>query len=143
MPDGRIFGAKRYILYLEAATQTLSAIDGSRRQGIKQATEKFLSSPESAFDKQVSGYSYVWQIRHLRTNTRAFATWCQNKSANAELCVVLDMYDKKNEADYFAGISEYNDEGKQFDVKFSDLNGEEVRRWAHSMKDESEVILID
>lgn len=139
----RIIGAARYILYLEAATQTLSALDGSRRKGIRQVTEKFLSSPESTFDKQISRYNYVWQIRHLSTNTCAFATWCQNKTTNTELGVVLDMYDKKNEADYFADISEYNKVGNQFATKFSDLNEEEIHLWADSLKDASEVTLVD
>lgn len=143
MPDGQIFGSKRYVLYLEAATQTLSDIDGSRQKGIRQAVEKFLSSPASAFDKQVSGCRYVWQIRHLSTNTRAFATWCQNKPANAELCVVLDMYDKKNEVEYFDDIDAYNKEGGRFDSNFSELDTEEINHWVESLKNESDIIFIN
>lgn len=139
----RIWNADRFVLYLPVATKTLTDIDGSREKEIRNATKKFLSSPEATADKRPE--DYVWQIRGLSTNTRAFATWCQNTAANAEAFVVLDIYEKSNEEDYWADIDTYNEHGEQYHRTFNSLAPEEFDDWVEqvSQREGIEVVRDD
>lgn len=112
-----LFGADRAVYYLPAAKNSLHEIDGSRESGIRQSVEKFLSSPDSAFDKSI--HAHLRQARDLETNTRAFATWCQDEDRGRELCVVHDIYRKRNESEYFAKKDEFNREGASFKQEFN------------------------
>ena len=114
----RLWGADRAVLYDRNAVTTLAELDGSRRIGIRQQLEKFLDSPSRAFDKSVG--SFVHQARHLDSNTRAFATWCQNKAASRELCVVHTVYRKKNEKHYFGKLDEVNEVGRRWVAEVGD-----------------------
>lgn len=128
----RIFGADRLVLYLEDAVDALDSLDGSREQRITSAVEKFLDSPESTFDKTVD--SHVWQVRDLNTNTRALATWCQNTTVDAELCVVHLIYQKTNERHAFAHRSEFDTEGEAFQERFSGLDSQDYSSWKSQME---------
>lgn len=135
-----LFGAERVVLYLEPPVRTLAALDGSREKHIRRSVEKFLSSPDSAFDKQID--RYLHQVRDLNTNTRAFTTWCQDESSNRELCVVHAIYRKRNEADYFALTSDYNQDGKEFDAQFEQLDETEYENWVENVESDENVIVV-
>lgn len=135
-----LFGAERVVLYLEPPVQTLASIDGSRESAIRQAIEKFLSSPDSTFDKSVD--ANLHQVRDLNTNTRAFATWCQDEDSKRELCVVHTIYRKRNEADYFAHTNTYSEDGKEYKTRFKGLSDEEYQNWLESMKEQDGLIVV-
>ena len=135
-----LFGAERVVYYLPAAKNTLDDLDGSREKGIRQSTEKFLSSPDSAFDKSIR--AHLRQVRDLNTNTRAFATWCQNEDAGKELCVVHDIYRKRNESVYFAKTDEFNREGASFKQEFSQLSEGRFEAWLVEADTDSKVLLV-
>jgi len=135
-----LFGADRDILYLEDATEAVKSIDGSRSQGIRQSIEKFLDSPNAAFDKQVE--PHLHQARDLGTNTRAFCTWCVDEDSSRELCVVHTIYDKGDEAKFFAEISEFNTEGEELKQQFEELTDEQYAEWIQSMRSNSNFIVV-
>ncbi len=135
-----LFGAERAVYYLESPTATLEELDGSAKKGIRQSTEKFLDSPDSAFNKDI--LSHLQQVRHLKSNTRAFATWCQDEESNRELCVVQAIYKKGNQSAYFSHDRTYNKEGKQWKSRFSQLNDEEYQNWVEQKHKNSDVILV-
>lgn len=135
-----LFGADRDVLYLEDATEAVKTIDGSRSQGIRQSIEKFLDSPDAAFDKQVE--PHLHQARDLRTNTRAFCTCCVDEDADRELCVVHTIYDKGDEARFFAKTSEFNAEGETLKQQFEELTDEQYSEWIQSLRSNSDVIVV-
>lgn len=140
MVGDRLWGADRYVLYLPEATRSLTDLDGSREQRIRQAVEKFLGSPDSAADKQPA--EFIWHIRDLDTKTRAFATWCQNKEAGVSVLIVQDIYRKSNEDDYWVDLNEYNAEGEQFEDQFSALSSDNCIDWLESVADRMGHILV-
>lgn len=127
----RLWGANRAVLYLPAAAKTLDAIDGFRVNGITNTIEKFLDSPESAWDKTAG--EFVWQARHLDSNTRAFTTWCQNEAADCELLVVLNIYKKSNEDAYWADIGDYNEQGQRYIEEFASMAADGVDEWVEEV----------
>lgn len=141
MERGRLFGTDRAVYYLQAATQTLTALDGSREQAIRSTLEKFLSSPSTAFDKQIA--PHVHQARDLNTNTRAFATWCQDRDAGRELCVVHAIYRKRNEAEYFTEKPTFNDQGEEWYSQFLGLTDADYAEFCETMQADDAVILVE
>jgi hypothetical protein len=137
-PDSRIFGADRIVVYLPAATETLKALDGSREKGIRDAIEGFLDSPESVFNKHPR--EYIGQIRDLDTNTRAFASWCQNQTLDKELCVVHEVYQKKNEGEYWGEINDLNENGSEFSGAFVGLIKSEYGPWRDKVASDPDTI---
>ncbi|MFD1687529.1 hypothetical protein [Halobellus litoreus] len=135
-----IFGAERAVLYLEKPVETLQAIDGSRRQGIRSSIEKLLDSPDSAFDKSVG--SHIHQARDLGTYTRAFCTWCVDEDASRELCVVQAIYGKGNEAKYFEMVDRFDQDGKQWKQQFQELPDGNYDEWAESIESNGDLILV-
>ena len=133
MTRDQLWGADRAVLYLPAATQTLDEIDGSRESGITNEAEKFLGSPRTAWDKHPE--DYLWQIRHLGSNTRAFATWCQNEEVDFEMLIVQDIYKKANEDDYWDDTGEYNEAGRKYNEMFAALSREGYEEWIDSVAD--------
>lgn len=131
MSRQRIWGADRLVLYLPAATQALASIDGSRENEITNAAEKFLDSPETAWDKRREGY--IYQIRDLGTSTRAFATWCQNPEIECEAFVVMEIYRKRNEDDYWGDKREYAREAQQYQEQFADFSRAEYDQWVEAL----------
>ncbi len=126
-----IWDANRLVLYLPAAALTLADIDGSREKGITNQAEKFLNSSKATFNKRPG--DFVWQIRDLGTNTRAFATWCQNHNIDCEMCVVQDVYGKKNEEEYWEDLGDYDEAGRRYCSMFEDLSQEEYDEWVSSV----------
>lgn len=139
-PGGRIFGAGRLVVYLPAAMEALEGLDGSREQSIRKQAEKFISAPESAFDKHPR--EYVSHIRHLDSNTRAFATWAQNTTLDRELCVVHEIYRKKNEDLYWADIEDLNERGAEFASGFEELNESDFDGWISKIESSDEVVVV-
>lgn len=139
-PEQRIFGAQRVILYLPAAVKTLHDLDGAREKGIKTSAEKFLNSPESAFDKHPK--EFVSHVRNLNTNTRAFGTWCQNRTVDSELCVVQDIYRKTNEDAFWRDIDDYNDQGKDYFGKFKQLDKVSYQEWLDKVSNDSSTKVV-
>lgn len=135
-----LFGAQRAVLYLEAANKSLNDLDGSQRKGIRQSVEKFISSPDKAFNKSVDSFTH--QSRDLGTNTRAFATWCESKSLNRELCVVHTIYRKKNENKYFAELTQYNKKGREFSEQFDSLTKKTYSQWEDKMKNKNGTLFV-
>lgn len=131
-----IFGADRGVLYLEASVSTLENLDTSREQGITTATEQFLDSPKGAFDKSID--SSLWQVRDLNTNTRAFATWCQNQELSIEMCIVHLVYKKTNESDAFAQRSKFNTAGEEFQNLIAEQTDSKYTEWKTKIKDHPE-----
>jgi hypothetical protein len=127
-----IFGADRGVLYLEASVSTLEDLDASREQGITTATEQFLDSPGGTFNKTID--SCLWQVRDLNTNTRAFATWCQNEAHSVELCIVHYVYKKKNESEAFRQQAAFNDAGEEFQELIAEQNISEYRDWKSKIR---------
>lgn len=119
MSKNRLFGADRAVLYQEDPVNVLGEIDGSRSTAIRSSIEKFLDAPDSTFAKTVD--DQVWQVRDLKTNTRAFCTWCQNETTNTELCVVHVVYKKANEQEFFRKTPLYSTEGGKIASKYAAL----------------------
>lgn len=140
-PDDRIFGAERHVLYLEAAKQALDDIDGSREKAIRSSVEKFQSSPASAFDDHPG--EFFGKIRDLDTNTRAFATWCQNHSADAELCVVQVIYKKTNEDEIWAKQSVFNREGRKFTEGIQEMNPGGYEDYIDGARNNPDLLLVE
>lgn len=140
-PDSRLFGASRLVVYLPAARYTLQDIDGSKEKGIRGKTEQFLDSPESTFDKHPR--EFVGQIRHLDTNVRAFATWCQNGDLGRELCVVHEIYSKENESEYWDAIDDLDDAGAGFANGFAELDDGDYRPWMQKLRTDDDIILVE
>lgn len=138
-PDGQIFGADRYVLYLDAAVASFQDLDGARVQGIRQQCEKFLDSPQSTFKS--NGWEYLGQIRDLDTNTRAFGTWCQNHGFDVELLVVHTIYRKANEGRYFARHEDFHSNGEDFATQFAEMDRDTFRQWKGDQRDNSDRIL--
>lgn len=130
-PNDRLWGADRLILYLEGPVITLTELDGAREQDIRNKTRKFLDSPAAAFDKHPA--DYIGHIRALNANIRAFATWCQNTNLNRELCVVHEIYRKKNESAYWPDLDDYNKAGGEFASSFRDLTTEKYDDWIEQL----------
>lgn len=139
-PEDRLWGADRIVLYLEAPVLALEDLDGSREQKFRAEAQKFLDSPAAAFDKHPS--DYIDHIRELNSKTRAFATWCQNQAIDRELCVVHEIYRKKNEAKYWDDLEDYDAEGQQFASKFQELTSDEYDKWLESLKADSEIEVV-
>lgn len=139
-PENRLWGGDRLVLYLEAPVLTLDDVDGSRRDGIRTATETFLDSPESAFDKYPG--QFIGHIRHLDTKMRAFATWCQNESVGCELCVVHEIYRKDNEDAYWRDLDDYDEAGGEFARQFRSLSPERYDEWLEEMRVTDGVLLV-
>lgn len=139
--DSRLFGAERLVVYLPAACYTLQDIDGSKEKGIRNKTEQFVDSPESTFDKQPR--EFVGQIRHLNTNVRAFATWCQNEQLDMELCVVHEIYKKKNESEYWNDIDDLDEAGEEFANRFSKLDDEDYNLWMQKLRTDDSIVLVE
>lgn len=131
-PEDRLWGADRAILYLEAPVRALDDLDGSREQEFRAEARKFLDSPATTFDKHPA--EYVGHIRELGSKTRGFATWCQNRRLDRELCVVHEIYRKENEAQYWSDLQAYDEAGHEFAVKFRDLDSNEYSEWTDSMR---------
>jgi hypothetical protein len=130
-PTDRLWGADRLILYLEGPVTTLTELDGAREQDIRNKTRKFLDSPAAAFDKHPT--NYIGHIRALNSNTRAFATWCQNTELTRELCVVHEIYRKKNESAYWPDLDDYNKAGEEFASSFRGLTVEKYDSWIEQL----------
>lgn len=128
-----IFGADRGVLYLEAPVSALDDLDTSREQGITTATEQFLDSPGGTFDKTID--SSLWQVRDLNTNTRAFATWCQNEELDIELCVIHLVYKKTNESGAFAQRERFNTAGEEFQEMIAEQTKSEYTKWKSKIQD--------
>jgi hypothetical protein len=139
-PEDRLWGADRVILYLEAAVKTLDDLDGSREQKFRTEARKFLDSPSTVFDKHPA--DYIGHIRHLNTNTRGFATWCQNDNLGCELCIVHEVYKKSNEGDYWSDLYDYNEAGEEFEVRFQQLDPGQYDEWVTSLQEDNGVIVV-
>ena len=129
-----LFGAGRGVIYLESAVDALRAVDGSREEAITTSVEKFLDSPPSAFNKSVS--AHVWQVRDLGTNTRAFATWCQNETIDCELCIVHYIYRKRNEKHAFDQLTAFDNEGESFQDRVSGMSQDRYESWKAQVESE-------
>lgn len=140
-PDERLFGADRIVAFLPAATITLDDLDGHREKHIRRETEKFLKSPESAFAKHPE--DHISQIKHRDSKMRAFATWCQNEDLQAELCVVHEIYRKKNEGEYWDTIDEYNEEGAEYSIQFSQIDTEQFQDWKAKIRDDADTLVLE
>lgn len=140
-PSERIWGANRLVVYQPTAVETLEELDGTREQRIRQKIDQFLDSPESVFDKHPR--NTVGQIRHLDTNTRAFATWCQNTTLDVELCIVQEIYQKKNEGDFWENIDEYTKRGSEYVNQFSRMDTSVFDDWKAAFSDRHDLILVD
>lgn len=136
-----LFGTDRSVLYLEEPTETIADIDGSRSQGIRSATEKFLSSPPTAFDKQID--SHLHQVRHLKSNTRAFAVWCQDQENDRELCVVLVVYRKRNERHFFNRKARFNDEGREWYDRFAGLSSDDYQAFLARRRSDADLLFVE
>lgn len=139
-PEDRIWGADRVVLYLEGPVRTLDDLDGSREQDFRTETRKFLDSPATAFDKHPA--DYVGHIRELGSKMRGFATWCQNQDLERELCVIHEIYRKKNEKEFWADLEEYNAEGREFATKFGQLGPGRCDEWLNSVRSRSGVEVV-
>lgn len=139
-PNDRLWGADRLILYLEGPVNTLAELDGSREQDIRNEMRKFLDSPASAFDKHPA--DYIGHIRELGSKTRAFGTWCQNSNLNRELCVIHEIYRKRNESDFWPDLENYNGEGKDFATSFRRLSVEQYDHWTEQLQSASDIEVI-
>lgn len=131
-----IFGADRGVLYLEDPVTALNGLDTSREQGITTAIEQFLDSPGGTFDKTID--SALWQVRDLNTNTRAFATWCQNEGLNVELCIVHLIYEKTNESDAFTQRERFNAAGEEFQNLIAEQTKPGYTKWKSKIRDHPE-----
>lgn len=140
-PEDQLFGADRAVLYLEVATKVLCELDGSKENAIRGAIEQFKKSPKGAFNKHPA--EFVGQIRHLDTNTRAFATWCQNEVCSAELCVVQTIYRKSNEDKFFARLQNYNSEGQQYADGIAQLDQDEYDAYLGEHRQKTGVRLVE
>ena len=140
-PDNRLWGADRYVVYLEAAVDALRSVDGARESGIRTAIEKFLDSPGGAFDKYPA--THLGQIRHLDTKMRAFGTWCQNDALSAEACVVHDIYQKSNERAYWRDLDAYDGAGEEFARTFDELTAGASDQWLEQLRAAEGVLLVE
>jgi hypothetical protein len=140
-PEDRLWGADRYVVYLEAAVDTLRAVDGARESGIRRSVEKFLDSPESAFDKYPA--THLGQVRHLDTKMRAFCTWCQNDTLCAEACVVHEIYQKDNERAYWRDLDAYDEAGEEFARTFDELAAGASDEWLGQLHAAEDVLLVE
>lgn len=138
-PDGQLFGADRYVLYLDAAVESFSDLDGARVQAMRRQSEKFLDSPQSVF--KANGWEHLGQIRDLDTNTRAFGTWCQNDALDVELLVVHTVYRKSNEGKYFAMHESYHSQGAEYAERFTEMEQSDFQEWKQNQRDEQGRIL--
>lgn len=141
MEQAQLFGTDRAVVYLEDPTDVLESIDGSRRDGIRTQTEKFLDSPSTAFDKKIDGHLH--QVRHLNSNTRAFAAWCQDADAGRELCVVLVIYKKRNEDKFFAKKPAFNNEAGGWRKRFAGLSDDEYQTLLSKLRADPDFNLVE
>lgn len=139
-PDDRIWGADRVVLYLEGPVRTLDELDGSREQAFRAEVRKFLDSPAATFDKHPA--DYVGHVRELGSKTRGFATWCQNRELERELCVVHEIYRKQNEKEFWADLGDYDAEGRTFATKFGQLTRGRYDEWLESVRSRSGVEVV-
>lgn len=139
-PGSRIWDARRLILYLPAAKASLDDLDGSRESDIRKEALNFLRSPSTAFSKHPR--DYVSQIKHRPSKTRGFATWCQNDDIDVELCVVLDIYRKENEDEYWRDIRDYDEWGEQYTAQFETLSEAEFQDMVERFREDSSMIVV-
>jgi hypothetical protein len=140
-PEDRLWGADRFVLYLQAAVVALDDIDGSREKGIRNTTEKFLDSPGSTFDKYRGGY--IGHIRDLDTKMRAFGTWCQNQQIDCEVCIVHDIYKKRNESAYWRDLEDYDRAGGEYATQFESLTTDTYEKWLRKLRTTDDVLLVE
>lgn len=139
-PGQRIWDGRRVILYLPAAKASLDDIDGSRESDIRKEAQYFLRSPSTAFSKHPR--DYVGQIKHRPSKTRGFATWCQNDDIDVELCVVHDIYRKKNEDEYWKDIRDYDEQGERYAAQFETLTEAEFLDMMERFRDDSNMLVV-
>lgn len=139
-PGGRLWDARRLILYLPAAKKSLDDLDGSRESDIRKEARNFLRSPSTAFSKHPR--DYVSQIKHRPSKTRGFATWCQNDRIIVELCVVHDIYRKENEDEYWRDIRDYDERGEQYVEQFESLTEAEFNDMVKRFRGDSSMLVV-
>jgi len=137
----QLFGADRVVAYLPAAVASLNDLDGSREQRIRTKIEGFLDSPQSVFDKHPR--DNLGQIKDRNAKIRAFATWCQNPAINLEVCVIHDIYRKKNEARYWDKLDGFSDKADQFADKVAELDASNFSSWKQQLKQNDDILLVD
>ena len=130
---------QRFAYYLEDASDSLSALDGSRANRFRTTAESFLDGPRSAFSKRFS--PNVRQLKHRRSKTGGFGTWCRSEAR--EVLVVHVVYRKRNEESFFEHVDDYDEEGSQFKDRFEKLSDDEFEAWRASAKSHDEVTLVE
>lgn len=129
---------QRFVYYTQAATATLSEVDPSRGQRLRDKIASFLDAPRSAVAKSLS--PHVQQVKHRGAKLRAFVTRCRD--GRREVLVVQTIYRKRNERQYFDRLDDYDEEGRQFEARFRDLDDEEFEAWRDSARASDDVTLV-
>ena len=66
--------------------------------------------------------------------------WCRGEQR--EVLVVHFVYRKRNEQRHFDRLDDYDEEGRQFEARFRDLDDEEFEAWRDSARASDDVTLV-